>query len=103
MSVYVGDLFPCTPTGRWRHARAAHLFATTKDELLRFAKCHGLRLSWFQDRPGFPHFDVTAAVRDRLIDADWAARPVSRREEVVFARRQREGTRALCLLEGEKL
>lgn len=37
--------------------------------LIAFALQIGLKESWFQDRPNFPHFDLTPSRRARAIKA----------------------------------
>jgi hypothetical protein len=37
---------------------SCHLFADTLDGLHAVAERAGLKRSWFQDKPGFPHYDL---------------------------------------------
>lgn len=43
----------------------AHMWSDTNDadELHRWAEGFGLKRSWFQDKPGFPHYDVAGSKR----------------------------------------
>lgn len=79
MTVYVDDLHQVARVGR-RTARWSHLFADDLSELHRFAAKIGLRRAWFQDRPGFPHYDVTDSKRSEAIAA--GAEPIPRSELV---------------------
>ena len=45
----------------------SHLFADDIDELHEFARGIGLRRSYFQDKHGFPHYDVTPFKRNLAI------------------------------------
>lgn len=56
--------------GRWRWNNYCHLFAESLDELHKFAaeKC-GLKRDYFQDLPGFPHYDLTATKRRLAVRA----------------------------------
>ena len=63
-----------------RHGhRWCHLWADTPQELHAMAKRVGMRPEWFQDKNGFPHYDLVpprraAAVRAGAIElelADW--------------------------------
>lgn len=40
-----------------------HLWADTPEELHALARRIGLKRAWFQDRPGFPHYDLTPGRR----------------------------------------
>ena len=67
--VYVDKLFSTRAfrSNRWRHSQACHLFADTVEELHRFAQRIGLKRSWFQDNPRFPHYDLTAGKRSQAV------------------------------------
>jgi hypothetical protein len=67
MGVYVDRMFPTEPSGRWPYAEACHLFADRPGELRVFARRLGLHRSWFQDRRGFPHYDLTRGMRERAL------------------------------------
>ena len=67
MTVYVDDLhqYPDKAYSRW-----CHMWADTREELLRMADVIGLNRKWLQDMPHHvinPHFDVTASKRSLAI------------------------------------
>ena len=65
MTVYVDDLHAVlNPSDEWRWSESCHLWADTVEELHAFAAKIGMRRSWFQDRPRFPHYDLTMRRRD---------------------------------------
>jgi hypothetical protein len=39
------------------------------DELHKFAEGIGLKREWFQNRRGYPHYDLVASVRRRAVAA----------------------------------
>lgn len=49
--------------GRWRWNHYCHLFADSLDELHAFAARIGLKREYFQNVPGFPHYDLTQTKR----------------------------------------
>lgn len=53
---------------RWRGKRWCHLVAESIDELHQFAGILGLQRAWFQDKASYPHYDVTASVRERALE-----------------------------------
>lgn len=55
------------PRGFWAGRPSCHLFADTLAELHAFAGQLALKPRWFQDRPGFPHYDLTAGKRARAL------------------------------------
>ena len=55
--------------------RSCHLFADSVWELNKFALSIGLKREWLQT--GFPHYDLTASMRKRAVDA--GAKEVSRK------------------------
>ena len=65
--VYVDPIRPCLKTKRWPYTKGAHLVADTVEQLHDFAGRLGLQRSWFQDRPGLPHYDVTEGMRWQAI------------------------------------
>lgn len=68
MSVYVDPLVNYgAPSGFWSGRPSCHLFADTLDELHAFAARLALKPRWFQDRPNFPHYDLTAGRRARAV------------------------------------
>jgi len=65
MSVYVDRL----REWGWNLGPSAHLFADTPEELHHFAVAVlGLKRKWFQDRPDFPHYDLTAPRHARALN-----------------------------------
>lgn len=64
MSVYVDE-------SRWpfRGQLYCHMTADTLDELHAMADRIGLRRSWFQDKPRFPHYDLSPSMRVRAVAA----------------------------------
>ena len=72
--LYVDKLFPALPTGRAR-ARGTlwcHLWPATNtpenlQELHQVARAIGLKRSYFQNRPGFPHYDLVPSKRQLAI------------------------------------
>lgn len=67
MSVYVDELVDVLPRDNWRYRRACHMFATSDTELHEMAERIGLKRSWHQSRPDFPHYDLTGWKRQRAI------------------------------------
>lgn len=49
--------------------QACHLFANDNDmdALHAFAKLIGLKRSWFQNSPAYPHYDLTPAKRQLAV------------------------------------
>jgi hypothetical protein len=68
MAVYVDDMRLQARVGRIT-ARWSHLHADSVDELHGFARSIGLKRAWFQDKPGFPHYDLTDTKRREAIRA----------------------------------
>lgn len=60
----------------------SHLAATTLEELHSFAKSIGMKVEWFQDKPGFPHYDLRGAMIDRAKQR--GATQVTRKELLQF-------------------
>jgi hypothetical protein len=56
-------------TARRNQGQWCHLWADTVAELHVLAARIGQRMAWFQDRPGFPHYDLTPAQRYKAIAA----------------------------------
>jgi len=75
------------PPMKWpyggRIVTSCHLTADTLDELHAFAVRIGLRRAYFQNKPGFPHYDLMSE-RTRKAAADAGAVALTRAE--VFAR-----------------
>jgi len=97
MSVYVDPLFQTTRPGRgsWPYSQSCHLYADTSEELHEFAARLQLQKAWFQDKPRFPHYDLTAGKRERAIRL--GAVEHTRPEFLAWFRQSLEsGTRAGC-------
>ena len=52
---------------KWRNKEWCHLVADSLDELHSFAQHLGLRREWFQSSTMYPHYDVTAGVRQKAL------------------------------------
>lgn len=62
MTVYVDELI-----WEWRGQLWCHMYADTFEELHRMAEDLGLKRSWFQDKPGHPHYDIVRSKREKAI------------------------------------
>lgn len=62
MSVYVDAMFEGGGTGRLA-GRWCHMWADSLDESHAMAKAIGMRRSWFQNKPRFPHYDLRESKR----------------------------------------
>lgn len=76
MAVYVDPLFTAVAQGAQarrtgaRHGhRWCHLFADTVEELHAMAGKVGMRRAWFQDKEGFPHYDLVPTRREAAVAA----------------------------------
>ena len=67
MSVYVDEMQVCVPTPKWPYTSACHLVADSAKELQTFAVQLGLHPSWFQNKSGMPHYDLTTRMRQKAI------------------------------------
>ena len=77
MPVYIDELFVALPAKEAQAKRVGarnqnqwcHMWcnAGDEDELHLIAKKIGMRRSWFQDRPGFPHYDLVPSRRVRAL------------------------------------
>ena len=65
MSVYVDQLFACSPTRHWHYRRACHLLADTDVELEAFARRLYLKPGWKHG----DHYDLTPNKRRAAIAA----------------------------------
>jgi len=83
MAVYVDNVRIA-----WKGRLWCHLVADSADELHRFAQRLGLRRAWFQRSASYPHYDVTAELRERAIEL--GALSGSRRQIITCARRLKE-------------
>lgn len=64
--IYVDELMPTLRNRNWRHDQGCHLFCDVGNlnALHYFAAGMGLKLCWFQNKPGsMPHYDLTAGKR----------------------------------------
>lgn len=84
MAVYVDP--PQWPLG---NMVMCHLYADTTEELHAMAERIGVRRRWFQDREGFPHYDICKTKRARAVQL--GAVEVDRRFTARFARGNRKG------------
>ncbi|MEQ1934665.1 MAG: DUF4031 domain-containing protein [Fimbriimonadaceae bacterium] len=55
-----------------------HMRADTLDELHAMAEAIGMKRSWFQDKPGFPHYDLVP--KRRALAVKRGAKEISARE-----------------------
>jgi len=51
---------------RWGH-RWCHLWSGDLEALHAMAEAVGMRREWFQDREGFPHYDLSPVGRERAV------------------------------------
>jgi hypothetical protein len=63
MAVYVDPLF----NYGWHLGPSCHMFADSLDELHVMAEGIGMKRAWFQNKPGFPHYDLVKSRRDRAV------------------------------------
>lgn len=89
MSVYVDPIRVCLTSRRWPYTKGAHLVADSVMQLHDFAARLGLRLSWFQDRPGLPHYDLTEGMRWKAIRQ--GAIEITQKELVKMMQSNRKG------------
>ena len=70
MTVYVDQLRTVLRTNpRWPWPTSCHLYADSEEELHGFARKLQMRRTWFQPDLRLPHYDLTAARRERAIKA----------------------------------
>lgn len=62
MPVYVDNVRIPSRGAIW-----CHLVADSLDELHTFAKRLGLKRQWFQHAASYPHYDVTAPMREKAL------------------------------------
>jgi len=67
MAVYVDRLMNHGWVLRGRNVPNCHMFADSIEELHAMAETIGMKRSWFQDKPRFPHYDLTASRRESAI------------------------------------
>lgn len=85
---YVNHMIPTQRSQKWPFSAACHLYADSETELHAVARRLGLRRSWFQDRNGFPHYDLVKARRAHALRL--GAIEHSRRELVEWVRQRRK-------------
>lgn len=95
MTVYVDHLEDWGWKLRGRPVQSCHMFTDTVelDALHELATKIGMKLSWFQDKPRCPHYDLTPARRRAAIAA--GAVEVDRHAAVAIWRERREAVQLL--------
>ncbi len=63
MTIYVDPLQKWPTKIRCFQTGSCHLMACSLEELHSFASKLGLKRSWFQDHPRWPHYDLTKSKR----------------------------------------
>lgn len=58
MTVFVDDM-----EARFGRMIMCHMYGTSLPELHAMATRIGVNVRWFQDRPGFPHYDICKSKR----------------------------------------
>jgi hypothetical protein len=76
----------------WPHGRMlmCHMFAPSLEHLHAMAENLRIARRWFQDKPGFPHYDICKAKRELAIKNGAVA--VASRELVTIVRRRNPRT-----------
>ena len=64
MTVYVDEL---RVWGVWKYGESCHMTADTDEELHEFAARIGMKRQWFQNRTGYPHYDLTIGRRAKAV------------------------------------
>lgn len=87
MSVYVDPIrkHGGSRTFQWEHS--CHMYADSLEELHAMADAIGLKRAWFQDKAGFPHYDLTPRRRAAAVAKGAAER--DHYHAVNFSRAQR--------------
>lgn len=62
MTVYVDDM-----RARYHGMIMCHMMADDVFELHQMAEALGMRRDWFQDTPGWPHYDIPLARRAQAV------------------------------------
>jgi len=90
MAVYVDE-------SQWPFGRMimCHMVADTLDELHEMAESIGIRRKWFQDKPRFPHYDISKSKREIAVSN--GAMEITARELVMHT----EGIFGNCKLHGK--
>ncbi|HWA07955.1 MAG TPA: DUF4031 domain-containing protein [Opitutaceae bacterium] len=86
MSCYVDPLFVFPArnarvrrVGERHGHRWCHLWADTLEELHTMAAKIGMRPEWFQDKPGFPHYDLVPPRREAALKLGAIEKPLRER------------------------
>lgn len=80
--IYVDEIFDYQSNIAGHGGKWCHLFSDNTAALHDFAASIGLKREWFQDRPRFPHYDITPAKRALAIKK--GAIPVTRKQAVLL-------------------
>lgn len=83
ISFYPGRII--SQVARKHGHRWSHMFGDDVEELHQFARGIGLKRSYFQDKPGFPHYDITPTKRNLAI-----LRGAEVKELLTFLREKRD-------------
>ena len=74
--VFIDQLFRAEARGRQAFAvgakndhRWCHMWSDDIEALHKVASKIGLKREWFQNKPGFPHYDLTPGRRQRALQA----------------------------------
>ena len=67
LRVHRSRIEPARTAGEQFGHRWCHLWSDDLAALHEMASALGLRLEWFQDRPGFPHYDLPPFRRERAL------------------------------------
>lgn len=78
--VYVDPLATTLKNRKWPWSHGCHLYADSLVELHAFAGELGLPQRWFQNRQGFPHYDLVDSKRIQAVQL--GAREHNRKEMV---------------------
>lgn len=94
MTVYVDQLEEWGWVMRGRQVASCHMFTDTLDltDLHAMAARIGMKLSWFQDKPAAPHYDLTESRRKLAVS--FGAVEVNRREASAIWRARRAAVAA---------
>ena len=92
MAVYVDKLFNCERRPDWCWPYACHMYADTLEELHAMADKLCMKRNWFQDRPYFPHYDLTPTLRSRAIH--YGAVESTRKQSCDYRHKLREAAEA---------
>ncbi len=98
-TVFVDELFTAVsrhPSGREAAAEHGHqwchMWSDDLDALHAMAIRIGMRREWFQDKPGFPHYDLVPPLREKAIAMGAVAHKL---REYLRGKRKAEGLRIL--------